>query len=114
MALAPRVLGFSQPASEHYSVAKHPRILAAVSKHCPTRQLLLKPAITKAPEHRAASTPSTLRVSKDPLAQATPGYQVPSSGLSYRTADLAYRAGYLLGTFRSGESKQPFAPSRQL
>ncbi|MQL78123.1 hypothetical protein Taro_010566, partial [Colocasia esculenta] len=32
-----------------------------------TRQLLLKPAITKAPEHRAASAPSTLRLSKGSL-----------------------------------------------
>ncbi|MQL79359.1 hypothetical protein Taro_011786 [Colocasia esculenta] len=42
------------------------------------------------------------------------GHQAPNSELDYRTAGLAHRAGYLLSTFRPGESKQPFIPSWRL
>ncbi|MQM06357.1 hypothetical protein Taro_039181 [Colocasia esculenta] len=42
------------------------------------------------------------------------GHQAPNNGLDYRTAGLAHRADYLLGTFRLGESKQPFISSRRL
>ncbi|MQL89762.1 hypothetical protein Taro_022329 [Colocasia esculenta] len=37
--------------------------------------------------------------------------QAPNSGPGYRTAGLTHRASYLLGTFRPGESEQPFIPS---
>ncbi|MQM17883.1 hypothetical protein Taro_050864 [Colocasia esculenta] len=86
MALAPRVLGFSQPTNVHASAAKRPRVPAAVSEHrtgcsnmiCPYRADQVAPArarnrqSTRAPGTARSPRPTTSRPCKnrvmDPLA----------------------------------------------